>query len=536
LQLDIRKPKTEYFYLYLLLFTILLGGFLRFYHIGNQPLWIDEAMSYWFSTRSMHELWTVVPRIETNPPLYYTILKIWMSLFGSSEASLRSLSAIMSVGCIPLVFMVGKLMGKSIGGSWIGAIAAIMFAVSPVQIQYAQEARPYAMLTFATTLALCAVLWIMRHPVEACEPVFRKRFHLRQSNADASGRPAYSAWLVTILAMAFALWLHNTSLFYIFALFLIILVWFIGELRFNRNFFVNIVIVFTTALLLWAPYIKFLVEQTKHSPLWVQELTAKNIVDVLVWLVLGNNLSWTPSIGEALKISVFFVLVVLAITGLLNIRKRSGLYVSILVLGAILGPILIELVLSLVLRPIFVGRTLIYTNVPFYIAAAAGIMTLRTSPKRVFVAASISVFLLKLSFGYFINYQKEPWDKVEHVISQQAAKNDIVLLVPSGVETVFTYYQMRRGNNISCRVIPFPSSPYSAVEQRDGSRPRFLDPYVSHSDVPAIKNLIADKTGVWLVLMDEIFDPHKLMFKVITHNRSLVAKWHFQRIQVFKFN
>jgi predicted membrane-bound mannosyltransferase len=49
----------------------LLALAVRLIGITLRPLWLDEAYSAWFSSRSWHELWTVVPTYETHPPFYY---------------------------------------------------------------------------------------------------------------------------------------------------------------------------------------------------------------------------------------------------------------------------------------------------------------------------------------------------------------------------------------------------------------------------------------------------------------------------------
>ena len=65
---------------------ILIATALRTLTLPDRPLWLDETYSAWFASRSLVELWTEVPLYETHPPLYYTLLKGWISLFGSSEA------------------------------------------------------------------------------------------------------------------------------------------------------------------------------------------------------------------------------------------------------------------------------------------------------------------------------------------------------------------------------------------------------------------------------------------------------------------
>ncbi len=529
-------------YQYLLAFSIVLGCVLRFYQIGGQSLWLDEAFSHWFSSRTIVELWTIVPKFETNPPLYYTILKIWKSLFGSSEACLRSLSALMSIGCIPLVFTIGRLMGKSIGGNWLGAIAALLFSIFPIHIEYAQEARPYAMLAFATTLTLCAVLWMMRHPAEACKPIFRKSSDLERSSENGMGWPSFLPWIIITVAIAFTLWLHNTSALYIFTLALIILAWFILELRSNRTFFGNLMTVAVLAFLLWAPWLISLIHQTMSASLPIPEPTALSTMKTVVWLLLGTSVSGEASVNNILKIIVFVFLFVLAAMGLLNIRRHSGKYAALLILGAVLGPILMELLLSITFRPIFLARTLIYVSIPFSIAIAAGIMMLRDPRKRALVIIMISLMFLKWTYTYYTNYEKErkePWDKIAQTVARQAGE-DVVLLLPNNIELPFSYYARRIiDNNLHIVPLPFPVSDFlhpSLNPERLGSD-SLKAIQIRPSDISAINSVITRKSPVWLITRrEDLFDKDRIVYNILVRDRNLISSQQFGEISVLKFN
>ncbi len=529
------KKQIKITYRYLLVFSILLGSILRFYHIGGQPLWLDEAYSHWFSSRTMHELWTIVPQFEMNPPFYYTILKIWSILFGSSEAGLRSLSAIMSIGCIFLVFMLGRLMGNSIGGNWIGAIAALLFSVFPVHIQYAQEVRSYAMLTFATTLTLCSFLWIIRNPAEACEPINRKMSDVKQFAKNGIIWPHFLPWLTMAVAISFTLWIHDTAVLYIFTLYLIMLAWFLFQLRFNRIFLGNMMTVSAVVFLLWAPYLVFLIPQAMSEALPIPTPTVMSAMHTVILLLLGQGISWHATVNDVVKMTIFTFLIILAAAGLLNIRRHSGPYVSFLILGSIVGPILMELLYSFLFRPIFVERTLIYVSVPFFVAISAGIMMMRDSLKRVLVVMIITLIFLRWNNSYYTDYKKEPWDKIAQTMIQHA-NGDVVLLVPNNIEFPLSYYAKRNSNdNLQIIPLPYPFDDNLHPALRV-DRPSYDDD-IRPSDIPSINNAIAGKSPIWLIARrEDLFDPDRIVFNALMQKRDVISTWHFQGISVTKFN
>ncbi len=88
-------------------------------------------------------------RSDTNPPLYYLILDLWMRAAGTSDAALRSLSALFALACLPLVFQ----LGRRLGGRRAAWIASVLFALSPRALYYSAEGRMYS-LTWLLALAL----------------------------------------------------------------------------------------------------------------------------------------------------------------------------------------------------------------------------------------------------------------------------------------------------------------------------------------------------------------------------------------------
>ena len=134
-----------------LLFLVLLLAFsLRVYHLGTLSLWIDEAFTRFYSENSLSYLWTTGFRLDPNPPAYYTLMHFWMQVFGHSEWALRAPSVLASLLTIVLVY----LLGKELANSAVGLFAALLMALAPMEIWYAQEARTYAALQCAIAIAL----------------------------------------------------------------------------------------------------------------------------------------------------------------------------------------------------------------------------------------------------------------------------------------------------------------------------------------------------------------------------------------------
>ncbi len=125
-----------------------LAGFLRFYRLDHQSLWMDEVLTILSSHTSFDRILFDPPVDPNVPPLYYLLMAALRG-FGDSETALRWPSALAGIFSIPLMY--------SIARTWLGhsgMLAALFLAVSPLHVWYSQEARPYALLIFLALLAV----------------------------------------------------------------------------------------------------------------------------------------------------------------------------------------------------------------------------------------------------------------------------------------------------------------------------------------------------------------------------------------------
>lgn len=98
------------------------------------------------------------------PPLYFSLVRLWAQLWGSSITAVRSLSALISLFSFPLIYWLMQELCFSLPiaekntASWIGVA---LLATSPYQLVYAQESRPYglwvATILFSTTCLLRSI-------------------------------------------------------------------------------------------------------------------------------------------------------------------------------------------------------------------------------------------------------------------------------------------------------------------------------------------------------------------------------------------
>ncbi len=156
------KYITRYRYCLALFAIAVFGVALRLINISEEPFWGDEILSLDIarSFGSTSEMVRYLSWVEIHPPGYYIILRYWIFYFGSSAASVRSLSVLFGTGIIFLTYFLTQELFKK---RRISLFAAFLIAVLPIQIEFSAEARPYAMFTFFAVLSSIALFKYLKN-------------------------------------------------------------------------------------------------------------------------------------------------------------------------------------------------------------------------------------------------------------------------------------------------------------------------------------------------------------------------------------
>jgi hypothetical protein len=129
-----------------------ISAYLRARFISGQ-FWMDEAITTGISSHSLSAIPGIL-RHDGNPPLYYLLLHLWMTAFGSSESATHSLSLLFGLLTVP----VGMWAGWTLFGRRAGLIAAVLFAFNGWLTNYAQETRMYELMALLGIFATVAFI------------------------------------------------------------------------------------------------------------------------------------------------------------------------------------------------------------------------------------------------------------------------------------------------------------------------------------------------------------------------------------------
>lgn len=501
----------------LLLAIVALGGSLRFYRIGSKCLWLDEAFSLWMGRQPVGEMLGWLVSIDQHPPLYYTLLHFWMAL-GDTAAVARALSALLGALTIPVIYLLGRRLTG--GDEKIGLLAALILAVSPFHVRFAQEARMYALLAFNASLALYALAQLLADPRSATAPLgqqlgdfwaalaHRRRLPLRAIETDL-------AWLGYIIFTTATLLSHNSAILFPIAANIFILGFLLIRTA-PRRLLRNWLIAQAGIFLLWSPWLAAFVIQTVgvYREFWIPPPTwqiVAGVVGAFLSDFLPRQIRWLGI--------VWALYAALALLGLMRLRRYPARIALLCVL--FLTPFAGEWLVSL-RRPIFYDRTLIWASIPLYLLLAAGIGQLRRRP-CILAAVLMTLTINTLSLReYYDHFEKEQWDDAAAFVAERVEPGDLILFNAAWVQIPFDFYFRPHNSPAVERGLPV-----DLFERGD------LEPKMTVSDLPRLRVLIRGRERVWLVYSHDWYtDPQGLIPSALEEELDVLDRWDFYGLQV----
>ncbi|MEY9861238.1 mannosyltransferase [Catenulispora sp. GAS73] len=133
---------------------------LGLWRINRVELWQDELVSLDVAHRSRTQILDLTQKVDGVHTFYYLFLHYWVSVFGDSLLALRAPAVLAMTGAAICV----ALTGRRLFGPQAGVAGGLLFALVPTMPRYAQEARSYAFIVFASALATLLFFRVLESP------------------------------------------------------------------------------------------------------------------------------------------------------------------------------------------------------------------------------------------------------------------------------------------------------------------------------------------------------------------------------------
>ncbi|WP_084690912.1 glycosyltransferase family 39 protein [Sphingomonas sp. SRS2] len=377
----------------------------RAWGMWAEPMWLDEGYSAYAASKGWAFLWQVVPRYETHPPFYYSLLRVWTLIAGDGLVAHRMLGLICGMATLPVVALAARRLARLTGASPAPVMltALALTAVSPILVEMTREIRPYPLMILVYAAATLALLVIAER---------------RADGLPLAGR-AFAAYLACTALM---LWLHNLGPLYAAALGLALLC--VARARaLTKADWLWLLGGHAIVIALWSPALFILLDQ---APMWVKATWLKwSTVDL--WR-RATVLFAGPS--DDMRIAA----AILALFGgavLLRAREGWRLLAVLLLLGGL--PIAVSLIVSATVAPVFIIRTMTPLAIPaiLLMACATGWAWRRYG----WLAPLAALIWITVAQGHFDlrarQHIKRDWYRTMEWLSPRFRPGDMVFAYPN---------------------------------------------------------------------------------------------------------
>uniref|UniRef100_UPI00404B7411 glycosyltransferase family 39 protein n=1 Tax=Flavobacterium sp. TaxID=239 RepID=UPI00404B7411 len=227
-----------------IILILIVGSFLRLFHLDFQSVWLDEVHTLnesnpKLSFQEVHETLLIA---EPHPPLYFFIMNVFFNLFGYTTFVARLFSALIGITGIYAIY----LLGKELFSKKVGIYAMILLSVNYFHIYYSQDARMYALLFFTTTLSFYFLTKLIKSPTIRNTVLFS-------------------------LTSTLMIYSHFFALFTLIAQYLILLYFIIFPFNTTRIKFLKYTFLSgILTVLLYIPTYKLILKTTQMQSIWIQ--------------------------------------------------------------------------------------------------------------------------------------------------------------------------------------------------------------------------------------------------------------------------
>jgi mannosyltransferase len=405
--------------------AIMLAAALRLMDLGAKSVWSDEAFSIFLAKQNWPGFWHIVTTAEANMSLYYALLRGWVA-FSDAAWWVRLLSALMGVAVVPVVYWIGK----QIFSQRAGILAALLIAINPFHIRYAQEARSYSLLVLLVSVSFLAFFHCLKQPNRWWSSCY-------------------------VLSTALALYAH----FFAALVVLVQLVSLVTVPRNRRRFAIEQMLQLGIVIVLGLPLLWFVAFRDRGQLGWAPPVHWRDVYDVFRFMV-----------GSGLKLGIAVGALFIALRAWIG-RCREQRWtmeswsVLVLVLWLFL-PILLTLLIS-IWKPMYAPRFLIFCLPAALLLIAEGIAEIRLAWIRYALVLALVVGEIGPIRSYYAETGQEDWKGAVEFLAKNAHAGEAAVL-PNAYCELPLKYQLEHAEY---RVPELPIIPWAGTQgaQANGS-------------------------------------------------------------------
>lgn len=452
----------------LMLGMILLSAIVvRVLSLQGESFWLDEAYSFYqarnpflmqadnlFGLRTVTQRLTFVRHIlsdDIHPPFYYGQLGLW-SLLGLGDRLMRMNSVLWGMLSIPAVYWLAK---KFVSTAAIPLIAASLVAFSPFHVEMSIELRMYGLMCFLAAVSIYYLHTILHSP-----------------------KPTWTTWIVYTLSNILMVYSQGIGFLWVLLQGLIFAGFTLHTWVQKRHLPLTLkswmlslgatVLVFLpwAALMLRGSRVRGSIDSIGLVTTYLRVPTLEDLLSVPGQLLFNNASSFSypsPPLSTPPVVlgGLYAIALLLTAIGSFALRKRFA-DLLLLVIPSV-GALLLFFVISVLVKPIFIVRALIFALPFFAILMAIGLVAIGHGVSHLLsrypqprlqtvgsqsLIAGLLIALMSLNFFAIhhgiVTPNRTQWQEASTVLAQQIQPDDTVIVPNSSAGEFLLYNSVPR--------------------------------------------------------------------------------------------
>lgn len=368
-----------------------------FYFI--QSLWRDEAFSILAAERSFG---FIITKLGFEPPLYYSLLHVWMKIFGESEIATRSLSLLGFTLATVIVLEWAHVLFKK---HWLALFLPLSFFLNPMLLYYAFEVRTYGWYIFFSVATLYAY-------------TNKKWLWFILSSVGGFYTHVYIGFLLASIGIHFLITEVLTKK--------------LSVKKLLHHPVIQSFMIITLAVMPWIIRIILLSKQLANS--WYYPVDFQLVLSVLGNMFVGYE--GTPWFGWQYTKYLSFILIGLFAFSMHTpkTRSRNGLFLSVILL-----PLILVIGVSF-FKPLFVNRYLIFVTIAEVFLIAFSLQSISKAWIQKIAALTVFIFLIWFNAWYPTQHAKLAIRPVIQEINALITPSDVIYAADPIIYMETMYY------------------------------------------------------------------------------------------------
>lgn len=346
------KEMIEKYYKFEYVIITLIGIFMYLLLSSGQDIWADEAYTFAIIKHGFPEIWKLTAA-DVHPPLYYFMLKIFTYPFKYSLLSAKVFSIIPFI----IIITVGGFQLKKFFDATTALLFMIMFLMFPFSMGYSIEVRMYS---WAALFVFLTAIYAFR-----------------------SWKGNLLNWIFFSLFGVCAAYVHYFAMVSVGVIYVILLY---TSIKYKRKFVKYWIFSFILSLVIYMPWAKCFIQQICYKinhEYWISEITLKTVVEYAI-LLFGSKGIYAYSVYAGFCY-------IIALVYILRCIRKENVFVSLYALAIPVFTVIIGIVVSILVRPIFIIRY-VTPAIPlliFFLAFAVGRME-----NRVMISVILTIVII----------------------------------------------------------------------------------------------------------------------------------------------